>query len=310
MILAVKETEHRHKDNVIVVKDHIGIIKSHEEVFLNDEIISTHQSHLFKREKNKGVLIDREVSGKNGEAFHLRVICAMHMDFLSRTHIFINGKLEGGDVDKQIYIPSYLPVFILAFFSSMGFFTLCFQGAPLLYSKLTSKSKLRAKINKNSSELYQNDILEYFYESESDLFSLKKKEWQAKCITNSDYHCRLLSYLLSLEGDEAGRVSFSLKSCLNNNPLSCFQTFSSKTFTVTHPSYNKVTESLMNHCASKQIYNDREKMICYNFSLKHYKVVGNINEHLSTMRKLCSQNYDYGCYIIDIFENRRIDFKK
>lgn len=308
MISRVKVTNYKYKANEIEVRDHFGFFTGREEFFVNGELVSYHESRLFKHEKYNNVLADQEIVGLNGEIFHIRVICGMHLNLFRRVHIFVNSRLEGGDIDKQIYTPPRPWCCIFALFAMIGFFSLFFLFLPETYQRISLENEIRDKIETNSPDLWQKEINRYFFKDHKDLKSMKKAEWATKCEENSDYHCRLVSYIYSVNGDEVSGLKSAIRGCLNNNYLSCNQAFLSKLFNVDHPSYEKASSVIANYCLKNTTHNERDKKVCYGFSRYRFRETGDMSLNKEIMKKLCNQGYKYGCYMIDALEGRVTNF--
>lgn len=309
MAYKIKEYSHNLGEDEILVRDHIGIFSGKEEVLLNGEQIALHESRMFKREKYDYVLINRKVIGKSGSEFHLRVVCGMHLNIFARTHVFVNGELVGGDIGKPIYIPP-CPWFCLMFaLSLIGLADIVFDGGPMIYNSYSEKRDIRSKVEQSSAELWQKDIGRLFYKKNVSLKDKKKSEWQEKCEKYKDHHCRLASYIYSIDGDEVNRVKYSLVSCLNDKPLSCYQTYLARTFTVNHPNYKEVTKNLISLCSKSGKFNDREKVVCRGFSRDYFKESGDKVKFEEISKKLCDEGDEFGCYNLQAIKGEIIKYK-
>jgi hypothetical protein len=305
----IKESEYCYKNNTILVKDKIGIFSGQEEVFLNGERIAFHSSKIFSFKKYDFVLIDEKVLGLNDEEFQLKVICGLHLNIIPRTHIYLNGVLVGGDVTKPLYIPPCPWSCIMIALSMIGLLEILFDDVPSVYRYFSNSYEIREKVMSNSPDLWQKEIVKMLFNSNSEIREQKKKEWTQLCEMKNDHHCRLSSYIYTIEGDVQNRIKYALKACHHNFPLSCFQAYESHLFSVGHPDYNYVTANLTSYCIKDEIYNERKKSVCYEFSKKYFKESGDEKTFKLISKILCAQRHDQGCYNFQAINGEIIKYK-
>ncbi len=308
-IFKVKENAYKFDEDIILVRDHIGILSGKEEVFLNEKKIASHLSPFIDLKKYDHILIDEEVRGKHGRKFHLKVVCGMHLYFFPRAHIYINDKLVSGDISKPIYIP---PVhwFLVVYMSALlGFCDLIVDNSFEIYSEYSINRESKVKVELDSEDLWQTDIYRVFDKSNKKLKKIKKAEWLKKCEELSNHQCRLVSYIFAIDGQTEKKLKYALRSCLNGFPLSCYHAYLTRTFTVSHPRYKETTDRLVEFCSKIGKFNYREKTVCRNFAKYYYKESGNIIFYKNVSGKLCDQGVDRSCYNLQAVMGEVIRYK-
>jgi Zn-dependent protease len=83
----------------------------------------------------------------------------------------------------------------------------------------------KIKSNDNLQALRLNDFEETFSFIKGSDFARLKSEWNEVCSGKKDFHCRLASYLLIVEGHQAEALELQKISCSKDDPHSCYNVF-------------------------------------------------------------------------------------
>lgn len=295
----LKETKYTHKNSEILVRDHIGLFNGKEEVYLDGKLLTTHLSTFFQDPRDGMVIFNDEVLLKNGDKVHLRVVCAMHLDLQSRTHIYVDGELVGGDTKKQIYVPKWHWAMLASFLITIGVLSIT-DNVVEIFERVSATREFKNKIRSNSKDLEFYEVYHFFKNDSYPLLKAQKtEEWNELCEKNKNHICRLKSYLQTLNGNLSGALKSTLASCSEENALNCYAAFKSPLFSIVHPKYKFIAQAIKNYCVTKKELLQSEKIMCYEFARKYYRETNNFERVKNIHINLCESEFvKTSCHLI------------
>lgn len=116
-------------------------------------------------------------------------------------------------------IPRRKPSLLFILFAAL--FGLFFLLVPIFISSQASIIKIDRHKSKISGIFYK-DVQNAFWFFDNPVRKMYETQWKTACEQNLDHHCRLISYLRVLEGDQVDALSMVKKSCSHKDPYSCF----------------------------------------------------------------------------------------
>lgn len=115
-------------------------------------------------------------------------------------------------------IPRRYPSVIFILFSA-------FLGVIFLFIPILLSSNLSIRSIEHSKELKTirfEKVQNAFWFFDNPARKMFETQWKTACEQNMDHHCRLISYLRILDGDEIDALSQVKMSCSHKDPYSCF----------------------------------------------------------------------------------------
>lgn len=151
-------------------------------------------------------------------------------------------------------------------FNVMGFTGFAVTGVVVITSFLgmSYQNHLsyadRIKHMADQQSLRYNDVSVGFGIFRGKEFMAQESIWNQKCSTNSDYNCRLASYLASVTGDDARALELVKKSCSESDPHSCYNVYDNKN---AGPSDKAMAAAVLDKVCQQESYKNQTCCTCY-----------------------------------------------
>lgn len=284
-------------DRVVVNYDYNFGFNNHfgKTITINDEIIFQSKLNFFMQ----------SICVSKG---NLKVVLGKHLGLFRRCHIYEDDRLVGGDVEKQLYVPSFLVLTSVATYMAVtiSLISIVIWAIFSRSSDEEAMAEINKKIKSNDVSLSAGDIRTYFEKNNhSDIKKEKFSQWLKKCNEGNPEFCKLTSYLYSADNLEEKALIFALKGCRSGGMKSCLTAFENKTLIYQSPDFIDTTNALRNFCLDKKSKNESDQEACYYFAKENYRFDGNFENYKLVNTQLCEQKLKLSCKRIKWLEHQK-----